>query len=89
VFAHNRRRTLLDYLLVPPLDGTFAFPKVNHVSMAVAQYLNFDVPRLQDEFLQIDFAVLKGAQSLARSIADGRFESGFMIHSPHAFTAAA
>ena len=49
--VEERRRRLLDHLLVAALDRALAFPQVDEVAVRVAQHLDLDVPRLLDELL--------------------------------------
>ena len=80
LFAHllagfrieQRRRRFLDDLLVPALDRAFALIQVDAVAVLVAQHLDFDVARLEDEFLDEDAV-----------IAEGGF--GFRLHGREAF----
>ena len=45
----QRRRALLDHLLMAPLDRALALAQVDHVAVLVAQQLDFDVPRALDQ----------------------------------------
>ena len=47
----QRRWRFLDDFLVAALDRAFALPKMDHVAMLVAEYLDFDMARVDDEFL--------------------------------------
>ena len=49
--VEERRRRLLDDLLVAALDRAFALAEIEHVAMRVAQHLDLDVARIDDEFL--------------------------------------
>ena len=50
----QRRRALLDHLLMAALNRALALAQVHHVAVAVAQQLNFDVPRALDQALHVD-----------------------------------
>jgi len=54
-----RRGGNLDQLLVAALDGAVALEQMNHVAMAVAQHLHFNVPRVDHAFFQEDFRLAK------------------------------
>ena len=66
----GRRRRFLDELLVPALDRAVALPEVDHVAVAVREDLHLDVPRVDDEALDVDPRVREVLLSLAR----GRLE---------------
>src|SRR3546814_13961826 len=59
LFAHRlahlvgdeRRRRFLDDLLVAALDAALAFVEVEDIAVLVAEDLNLDVARVEDEFL--------------------------------------
>ncbi len=55
--VEQRRRRLLDDLLVAALDRTFALAEIDHVAMLVAEHLDFDVAGIDDEFLDEDAIV--------------------------------
>ena len=48
------RRRLLDDLLIAALDRAFALAEVNNVAVLVAQHLDFDMTRIDDELLDED-----------------------------------
>src|SRR5262249_40366382 len=54
-----RRRRFLYQLLMAALERAVTLPQMNQVAVAVAEDLNFDVPRLLDVFFEIDAAVLE------------------------------
>ena len=58
--VEQRRRRLLDDLLVAALDRAFALAQINHVAMLVAEHLDFDVARIDDEFFYKHAVVAKG-----------------------------
>ncbi len=51
VRVQERRRRLLDHLLVAALDRAFAFVQVDDIAVLVAHHLDLDVARLGDELL--------------------------------------
>ena len=51
LLVEQRRGRLLDHLLVAALDGAFALAQVDHVPVLVAQHLDLDVARVDDELL--------------------------------------
>ena len=71
---HQRRRALLDHLLMAALDGALAFAEVDHVAVAVADQLDLDVARALDQLLDVDFGAAEGALGLAGGIAQGGLE---------------
>src|ERR1700731_4841117 len=46
----GRLRRLLDHLLMPPLQGAFAFEQRPHIAVTVAYDLSHDMARVLDEF---------------------------------------
>ena len=53
----ERRRRLLDHLLIAPLDGTFALEYMDRVALLVGQHLDFDMARALDELLDVETSV--------------------------------
>jgi hypothetical protein len=47
----------LDDFLIAPLNGAFAFAEMNDIAMLVAEHLDFDMARIDDEFLDEDAIV--------------------------------
>ena len=70
----QRRRALLDHLLMPPLQRALALAQVNHVAVAVADQLDLDVARPLDQLLDVDLGVAEGALGLARRVAQRGFQ---------------
>ena len=69
------------------LNGTLALVEVNHIALAVAQHLNFDVARLQHVFLD-EHAVV--AKAVARFVAAaGETLQRFLVVGRHAQALAA
>src|SRR5580692_6233156 len=52
--VEQRARRFLDDLLVAALDRTFALAEIDNVAVLIAQHLNLDVARIDDEFLDED-----------------------------------
>ena len=71
---HQRRRALLDHLLMAALQRALALAQVHQVAVAVSQHLDFDVARLVDQLLDVDFGVAEGAFGFAGGIAKSRFQ---------------
>ena len=53
----ERRRRLLEHLLLPPLRAALALAAVDHLALAVAEDLHLDVQRARDELLDEDAGV--------------------------------
>ena len=51
LLVEQRRRRFLDDLLVAALDRAFALAEIDDVAVLVAEHLDFDVARIDDEFL--------------------------------------
>ena len=60
-----RRRSLLDELLMPALDGAVAFTEDGEATRPVAEQLDLDVPGRLDELFDVDRPVAEGGQRLA------------------------
>ena len=85
----ERRRCFLDDLLVPPLDRAFAFVQIENIAMLVAQYLDFDMARVQDEFLNKHAVIAETVQPLALGRLEPFAHVRFIIGKPHPLAAAA
>src|ERR1700678_4406630 len=72
-----------------PLYGALALAQVDHVAVAVAENLDFDVPRPLDQLLYIHLGIAEGAGGFARRIAMRGFQVGFAIDAAHALAPAA
>ena len=55
--VEQRRGRFLDDFLVAALDRTFALAEIDHVAVLVAEHLDFDMARIDDEFLDEDAVV--------------------------------
>ena len=92
--AHDQRGQAvagrdLDDLLVTALHRTIALVQVNHVAVAVAENLNFNVLGVRDVFLEEDRGVAKGAAGFGLGLIEQAGEVGGFIHDPHAAAATA
>ena len=85
----ERRRALLDHLLVAALDRALALAEVDHVAVMVAEDLDFDVAGALDQAFDVDFGAAEGALGFAGGVAEGGFEVVLPLHPAHAFAAAA
>ena len=68
----QRRRALLDHLLMAPLDRALALAQVDHVAVAVAQHLDLDVAGALDQAFDVDFGAAEGALGLATTRREAR-----------------
>src|SRR5215510_4335208 len=95
--AHSRaqvgvvetRRAFFDHLLVASLDGAFAFAQVDDIAVFVAKYLDLDMTRAFDEFLDIDRRVAERRLGFGGSHGEGRAHLFVRGDDAHAFSAAA
>src|SRR5262245_14835077 len=87
--VNSGRGRLLKNFLVTALKRAFAFAQVDTGSVFVSQHLNFNMPGLLDEFLQIEFAITKGALSFAGCALKRWRQLGGTANQPHALTTAA
>ena len=56
-FVEQRRGRFFDDLLIAALDRAFALAEIDHVAVLVAEHLDFDVARIDDEFFDEDAIV--------------------------------
>ena len=83
------RRRLLDDLLIAALDRTFALAEMNHIAVAVAEHLDFDVARIDDEFLDEHAVVAKRRRGLGLRARKTLDHFVGLIGDAHALAAAA
>ena len=55
--VHRRGRRLLDELLMAALDGAVALAQVDDVAVRVGEYLHLDVPRIDDQLLDVHVGI--------------------------------
>ena len=60
--VEQRRRRFLDDLLVAALDRAFALAEIDDVAVLVAEHLDLDMARIDDEFLDEDAVVAEGGR---------------------------
>jgi hypothetical protein len=65
VVGQDRRRALLDQLLMVALDRAVALAEVDAVAVAVAEHLDLDVAAALDQALEEHAIVAEGAPGLA------------------------
>ena len=85
----RRGRRLLDELLMTALEGAVALPQMNAVTVLVGEDLDLDVPRLFDEFFDVDAVVFEGVFRLGPGVADLRAQGDLVVGDAQAPTAAA
>ena len=92
-FAHGRRqvrrRTFLDYFLVPPLEGAVPVSDDEHVAATVAERLHLDVARRGDQCFQVQVVVAEVGGRQASDTVERLFQFGRPIRATHADAAAA
>src|SRR5262245_50437148 len=71
------------------LDGAFALSEVNHVSVVVAEHLDFDVARVGDVFLKVDAAVFERGLGLGAGHVVSVEEFVLIVGDAHASPTAA
>ena len=88
--VEQRRRRLLDDLLVAALDRAFALAEMDDVAVLVAEHLDFDVARIDDEFLD-EHAVVAERRSSPPSARARKpsATSALRVRDAHALAAAA
>src|SRR6185437_10997243 len=88
-WVDNRRWRLLDHLLMTALDRAFALAEIDHIPLFIPEYLNFDVPRVDDQLLDVHVAIAEGAQCLALRCGKGGGKLIRSVHPTHAFSTTA
>src|SRR5271157_1469586 len=83
------RRRLLQQLLVPPLDGTFALAQTHHVAVLVRQDLKLDVPGMLHIFLHVEIAVAERPGRLRLRRLEQAWQLFFVMDDAHAPPASA
>ena len=70
---NNRRWRFFQNFLMPPLDGALALAEMDNVSMFIGQDLHLNVPRVCDQFLNVNLAIAECSQRLAFRRFERRF----------------
>ena len=83
------RGRFLEHLLVAALQRAIALAEVDRVAFAVAEHLEFDVPRVGEIFFHVDGVVAEGGARFGRRLAHQAFELVLVGHDLHAAPAAA
>src|SRR5581483_9716278 len=85
----QRRRRLLDDLLVAALDRALALAEIDDVAVLVAQHLDFDMARIDDELLDEYAVVAEGGLRLRAGAREPLRHLGPRMRDAHALAAAA
>ena len=88
-FVEQRRRRLLDHLLVATLDRALALAEIDDMAVLVAEHLNFDVTRIDDEFLDEDAIVAERRQRFGFGAREALGDFLARVGDAHALAAAA
>ena len=86
--SDENRRSFFHNLLIAALHGTFAFAKVNYVSVFVTQNLKLDVMGLFHELLQINRIVTERRKRFAFGGCIGLFHFFCTVDKAHPFSTA-
>jgi hypothetical protein len=84
-----RRRRLLDDLLVAALQRAVAVAEPQRRAVRVAQYLDLDVPRMFQEFLEIEVGIGEGTACFGAGDRKRIGQLGLASHHAHAAATAA
>ena len=82
LLVQERRRGLLDHLLVAALHRAVADPERPGVAVAVGDHLHLDVPRARDQPLEEDHAAAEGPLGLVAGALVGVLQVGRAGHHP-------
>src|SRR5258706_1083293 len=83
-----RRGRNLDELLTVALQAAFALPEMADFAAAIADDLDFDVARFEEQFLHVDVAIAERLHGLRTAAFESRLELLYIEHLPHAAAAA-
>ena len=89
LLVQERRRRLLQDLLVAPLDGAFALAEMDDVSVRVGEHLDLDVTRLRNELLQEHAVVAEGGACLGARAFEAFAKLSLVARNAHPLAAAA
>ena len=87
--VEQRRRRFLDDLLVAALDRAFALAEIDDVAVLVAEHLDLDVARIDDELLDEDAVVAEGRLRLGTGAGKALRHLDTRMRDAHALAAAA
>ena len=82
--VQQRRRSLLDHLLMPALQTALTFAEMQHRAVAVSQHLHLDVPRAQHEPLEEQGVVAECRPRLPPGRGQRGPKLGSVVDPPHA-----
>src|SRR5258708_1473820 len=84
---HERRRTLLDDLLVAALHRAVALAEVDRLLVLVGEHLDLDVARVLEEFLEVHGGVVERVLRFLARHAHGIHQRRLGVHDAHAAAA--
>ena len=87
--VEERRRRLLDHLLVAALDRAFALAEIDDVAVLVAEHLDLDMAGIDDELLDEDPVVAEGGRRLRLRPREALRDLAGRMGDAHALAAAA
>src|SRR5437867_5663028 len=87
--GEQRRRRLLQELLVAPLDGAVALAEVDSDAVPVAEHLHLDVASVLDELLAVDLRRIEGGAGFGLARVKRLDDFGPLPDDPHAAPATA
>ena len=74
---------------MPPLQRAVALAEVNHIAVPIAEHLDFDMPGVADEMLQIERFIAECGSRLCRRSHECGLHLGTVCNDLHAAPAAA
>ncbi len=84
----QRRRRLLDDLLIAALDRAFALAEVDDIAVLVAKHLNFDMARIRDELFDENALIAERRLCLRARARKPLLHVGLAVRNAHALAAA-
>ena len=88
-FIDDGGRRFFNDFLMAALHGALALTQINHVAVLVTKHLDFNVTRVLNEFLKVDFPIIERAQRFALRRFKTRLQIGGLANQAHPLAAAA
>src|SRR5580704_17423828 len=87
--VHGDGGGFLENFLVTSLQRAFAFAEMDHVAVLVAEYLEFDVARMLEQFFDVDIGTAEGLLGFGFGGLKQRDQFAGVAHDSHAASAPA
>ena len=85
-FFHKRRRRFFNHFLVTPLNGTFAFAQMDHITVFISHNLHLNMVRILYIFLYINRIITERSTCFGLGQTKGCFYFFFGADQAHSFS---